>query len=412
MNIINNKKYYRKYSKVYKKISHFLLSLLMATIPLYSFYQFHGISLSRIMPFVLLANIIWSVPLFLKIKKNQIKILLPLFAFLIYAAISVYSHWDLYGIPRFKHYVFEPIGYTFIFTDLANFSLLIFLFLRLQSLNKKKIISLIKIFCISVLIFNILGFVVWNNVSDQRLLGGTNNPNTIGQDMAICFIFITLLVPAIKGNKKLSLGAKFSAIIFLIFCLLSGSRSALLFSIFPFFCLFLIKKRKLPYFKYAISILLILFLVIWIFSTNNNTFKLNRLIEKGRDITTESRWTTWEESVKSWLNAPFLGKGWRLVFDKPSHWAPHNTILMLLESLGIVGFLLFSLFYLQILKILYQKWRKTTSQKRYLILIYLIIFLDITAKSLVGGIMGNRTIFMLAGFTIYLPFINNKYFSK
>lgn len=128
-------------------------------------------------------------------------------------------------------------------------------------------------------------------------------------------------------------------------CLLMGASRGPLLILFFVLLLFLIKSKALN-FKLFVYVPLIFF-IIFIFK-NTELHIIDRVIETSQNYDEEGRFSLWEEAINQFASSPIFGD--RFLLRSINHY-PHNLILEVLMSTGILGFLFFIFPYLHTLKL-------------------------------------------------------------
>ena len=210
--------------------------------------------------------------------------------------------------------------------------------------------------------------------------------------------------------------------------IISGERTSLIIITVVFLLYFIIKTDI----KKASLLLFSIFLMISIFYSNNNFIKL-RIIDTAKivsNISNSSYGRIYDSSVSLWKKNIFFGTGLKnyhincnklkdpnptnkYAYCSPNH--SHNTFLQLLSETGLLGLLLFYLFFGYILKIFYENKKKLKLLKQEykyflfgssIMVIYHLIPSPIPAGSFFST--WNATFFWLQ-LGILMTLLNNKY---
>lgn len=280
---------------------------------------------------------------------------------------TFYSHTNsISKFPSFKKYffyylylfvcivsIFFAIEKTFALYKLFEIIILFFLIWRMFQLNHNFLFKeMIRFFeftlmitLITALISPEVGFNQIPSIFPYQLKGSyfSLNPNDVG--FLSCFVLVYLTYNTIKLKKK----SYFKIIFFLIILFLSQSR-IFIFSYFLFS--FFIIPKTIKYF----FIVLIPFAFDSIFEFFTPFFIRDKSISELSSI--NGRIFFWEEGINSFLENPWLGKGFytghRFLFEinKNSFFNSStfdNTYIDILNDNGIIGLSILSIFLIKVL---------------------------------------------------------------
>lgn len=186
----------------------------------------------------------------------------------------------------------------------------------------------------------------------KRIMGTTGNPNEFGVLMAIASVFsFTGILWSKKLETKIVLFIPLFVFIFSV--ILTISRSALICLISGFVFILLWKyprkfksKGKLKIAFIIIPILLILVIVFLLIAPSKFFVRIESLMS-GEDRSLQSRLEKWGEAIDIWKSSPIFG--WGPGKDKMTT-IVDNEWLLLLRRYGIVGVLVFFLWFLNFYK--------------------------------------------------------------
>jgi hypothetical protein len=173
--------------------------------------------------------------------------------------------------------------------------------------------------------------------------GVLQDPNYFTMYYILAFFICIQLLNFSKVNKPILL---LSLAINLFFILSSGSRGTILSIIIGFFLLFLnnnpIKRRS----KFIPFIIIILFFIVASFIPQEllNRFSIFRLIDTGGAGRLDIWIFYYNELLKNNFSSNLFGNGLGTLYL--NNYVPHNQILTLLYENGIIGLIVFYLYFL------------------------------------------------------------------
>lgn len=276
------------------------------------------------------------------------------------------------------HFIFTILDYLFIYTLSVN-------------LNRKLLNHIIVLLSIAFIISFFVGydsvkFYIDNKPygGEGRVYGGFQNPNTFGT-LAVLIAFLNIYLFSINKYKVLSLC--FILISFLgVFK--SGSRGALLVMLLSL-CYVFIKipslNKKINIFLKSIFIFLCLLPLVpsSIYKSTLERINGHSIFGTSSSSTQESRIIIWQDYLHEWKDFIFVGvgKGNSLTVTSDYYhtfmqFIPHNKYLELFVEFGFIGFLLYFISFLAVIKIIV-KYSNTYQDKMFMMIsgTWLIYFL-------------------------------------
>lgn len=355
----------------------------------------YGVNLSII---ISLFFFITSIILLSSIKKiilNKTKVVL--FSFFILLLIINPILWSIYGaneygIAKFLNFILITIPIAIIILE------------KFQYDDVKNIFLILLGVVFLLLLFALTGFFETPRPDGRiSILGG--GPIIFGRWMGFGVIALFFL-----PIKKKYIFRLIFILIFLVYCLISGSRGPFIALLLSFIFYFFLNFRKI---FLRLSVLLLLLSAIF-FSTNlykdiselgrTDRVFLNIAKRGGSSESTQTRYELAERSYDLMLKYPFgVGAGnWQFKANQynPTHLMaheyPHNLFFEIINEYGVlVGILLF-LFILYITYISFSKMNNYSNKKSlYPLLFYLWIFLLLNAM-LSGSLNDSRLLFITA----------------
>lgn len=267
-----------------------------------------------------------------------------------------------------------------------------------------------------------------------RLSGPFGDELVVGAFLAkISAPIILFYLYKIQSSTKKFENIKEILLLFLIYesVLISGERTSLIITTIVFLLYPIIKTDI----KKVLLSLFSIFLIISIFYSNNDFIKLrvNDTAKIVTDIPNSSYGRIYDSSISLWKKNIFFGTGFKnyhincnklkdpnpsnkYAYCSPNH--AHNTFLQLLSETGLLGLLLFYLFFGYIFKIFYEKKKRLKILKQEykyflfgsaIMVIYHLIPSPIPAGSFFST--WNATFFWLQ-LGILMGLLNNKYDRK
>lgn len=275
------------------------------------------------------------------IEQHYIKITLCNCAIFLYALILVTISVFTTGVSS---RLFQFIIYASIFALLTSLSLS----------KREKDWIVIGFIIASVIYSNLIIFYRITNPtmyihSKITILGSELDPNYIGLPLIVAFSI--LLFDTI--NRKVRMINILALFMLAFSVLLTSSRGnflSLVVCIIGNILHFINNNDMKIYKKILIVVILMLSICIfWDFTSNSYTPYLQRILDfSGEDIG-NGRSELWNEAIDLWWKRPLFGNGFEALGNLINKGA-HNTYIQVLCDSGIVGFLLFSLFLINMLK--------------------------------------------------------------
>ena len=303
--------------------------------------------------------------------------------FLLYNVIGIYNAFS-------KEYA---INYTFSLGYVIIINILI-----CQYLYKENIIEIgLKAFIIgsflkAAVVFGRYGF--WVFISARSI--ENVSANGIGLYCAVsCLLCVVFWMKKKEQNnvddKKISI-YPFLAIIFIVFCILTASRKALIFLAVPMIIFFILKsKNPLKIFLNITTIIIVLVCsyialikVDFLYNLVGNRVEsmVNGLLENGdTDASTRTRLNLVERGMEWFGKKPWFGYGMSNFkalneYYRGSDYYAHNNYVELLVDCGIIGTIIYYWIYL---KILCMAWKN-----RYITPVFNPIILGIMISFIIG----------------------------
>lgn len=231
----------------------------------------------------------------------------------------------------------------------------IFVLLTSLSLSKREKNLILIGFVLTSIVYSIL--IIFYKVTNPTMyihskiiiLGSELDPNYIGLPLIVAFSI--LLYDTMNRKMK---AVKILALVIMAFAILLTSSRGNFLSLA--ICVFgnvvhFFNNIDVKIYKKAL-ILITLILVIYIFYdfvSDNYAPYLQRILDfSGEDIG-NGRSVLWSEAIELWWDRPIFGNGFEAL-GKFTNKGAHNTYIQVLCDSGIVGFLLFSIFLLNLLR--------------------------------------------------------------
>ncbi len=256
------------------------------------------------------------------------------------------------------------INYSQLVLYYLTFSFIPFFIISIFSLNKQIIRFIYKGFFLSSLLFAGLASVLYGqylgNVS--RLASGIINDSVISplilsycSTLGIGVIIMYLIYNKVSFKAKLL--SWVVIILNIIPFLLGASRGSIIALVLPF-VIFMISKSSAKTFLKGIFLLIFFVIGLYFVDTYFEASLFERFLSIGEDIesgsSSSSRVIIWNYSWEQFLNNPFFGD--KLQTNNIDIY-PHNIILEILQSVGLVGFIPFMLLLIYSFRICYKVFR-------------------------------------------------------
>ena len=352
-----------------------------------------GINVSVVLSLIFVITSILFIASIKKVVMSKAKKLL----FVFYALIVIVTPilWSIFGFNEFGFLKF--INFIVITIPISIIVLECFSFHEIKNLF---IILLALVF---VLCFFAITGIFETPRPDGRIsiLGG--GPITFARWMGYGVIALYFL--PIKKNYFL----RFSFIIlFLIYCLVSGSRGPFTILLLIFMLYFFLNFRKI---FLRFSILFSIIIAVFLFSNISKDISelgrtdrvfLNVAKKGGSNQSTQTRYELAQRSLNLIKSYPFgIGAGnWQVIANRydsthlMAHEYPHNLIFEIMNEYGVFAGILFLLFILHVSYSAYAKMKNNTHvNSLYPFLFYLWIFLLLNAM-LSGSLDDSRLLFI------------------
>lgn len=264
--------------------------------------------------------------------------------------LTIFLFWNVFS----SYFILDGVS------DITNNLRILTLVLLINLFVNKHLFYLLKSFNFVFgiyIVLNLMTYVVFTNglYLDNPREGQYRLAWLLGIENQFAYVLIpgtvlTFIYSLYKYNK-ISKYAWFIFMVSIITIIVSWSATAVVTLAFIIVSLVVINIEKLKKY-YNISILTILYVVIWIFAVQINKFKeLNVLIEKflKKDITLSGRTYIWDEVFYKIPESLWLGFGnntrvFVSVFNK--EYRAHNMILQIVLDNGIVSLFLLLLIFI------------------------------------------------------------------
>ena len=282
-------------------------------------------------------------------------------------------------------------------TTVPTFILLTYLFLAIE--NRDHIEKIFKAYGLASFIVALIAIymfymgISFGNPAVVRLsvLGQDQNELSVLLSMGVVSTFYLLLYST--GNSKLKLFYILNVIVLSFVILSTGSRTGFVILLSIGVVLFFLTKgvKKVLYFVIAaVTIITLLIFVI----PDSTTERLLQTITQIQDRDLTNRVEIWDMGIRAFQKegAFIQGVGFKTFPDlmqKHFHWAeyPHNTYLVILIELGLIGFILYMTMIFIFIKKAYLLY-KTVS------LFHILFILPILMAMFTLGLEGRRWLFI------------------
>ena len=352
-----------------------------------------GINVSVVLSLIFVITSIFFIASIKKIVMSKAKKLL----FVFYALILIVTPilWSIFGFNEFGFLKF--INFIVITIPIS------IIVLECLSFHEIKNLFIILLALVFVLCFFAITGIFETPRPDGRIsiLGG--GPITFARWMGYGVIALYFL--PIKKTYFL----RFSFIIlFLIYCLVSGSRGPFTILLLIFMLYFFLNFRKI---FLRFSILFSIIIAVFLFSNISKDISelgrtdrvfLNVAKKGGSNQSTQTRYELAQRSLNLIKSYPFgIGAGnWQVIANRydsthlMAHEYPHNLIFEIMNEYGVFAGILFLLFILHVSYSAYAKMKNNTHvNSLYPFLFYLWIFLLLNAM-LSGSLDDSRLLFI------------------
>ncbi len=315
-----------------------------------------------------------------KLKKIRLKITMIIFSFLV-----IYSLFSL---------AFTNAGYAS-FTMFGKFLVMLLLLIIFgnYAMNLQKTLKLIIISgLISVFVFNFIYYFLLDNeilifsARGLRLVGGASLPTAYALFMGICFISSLIIFRLLKQWRYL-----FLASFFFIYSILTYTRAAWV-ALFMVIVAYLFMGKK--WMKILLSVLIILISINWA----SHYFLLDEVdMAPGKEtaeVILQGRNVIWQAFYDKFIEQPVFGLGFEYTTTYSEELtgilSAHSDPLRILFDLGIIGFLIYLAFIINVFVYLY----KCDFPNRYILLFFIFYFIT----SLTGNVFNY---IQLIGFQVF-----------
>ena len=352
-----------------------------------------GINVSVVLSLIFVITSILFIASIKKVVMSKAKKLL----FVFYALIVIVTPilWSIFGFNEFGYLKF--INFIVITIPIS------LIVLECLSFHEIKNLFIILLALVFVLCFFAITGIFETPRPDGRIsiLGG--GPITFARWMGYGVIALYFL--PIKKTYFL----RFSFIIlFLIYCLVSGSRGPFTILLLIFMLYFFLNFRKI---FLRFSILFSIIIAVFLFSNISKDISelgrtdrvfLNVAKKGGSNQSTQTRYELAQRSLNLIKSYPFgIGAGnWQVIANRydsthlMAHEYPHNLIFEIMNEYGVFAGILFLLFILHVSYSAYAKMKNNTHvNSLYPFLFYLWIFLLLNAM-LSGSLDDSRLLFI------------------
>jgi|SRR5699024_10445180 len=281
-----------------------------------------------------------------KLKLEAVFFIIFSFFYIFKIAISAVLDSNLY-IP--------PSQFLLYFLSFVFLPFLLVSIIRINKFEYEKIFNIIIFGCVSVSILTYLFY--------GKLLGNVSRiSQEVGKDanyisplalsyvsvlgISLCFSYLLTRTPPVKYKIYLYL----TILLCLIPFFLGASRGSVLAFVFSISFYFLASRGLTKKIKLIFPVFIIIFLFFFM-SNYMGTSVFDRVINISSAIDSQSssavRLYLWENGILQFLNNPLLGDSLQLEVAK--HY-PHNIIVEVLMSTGLIGFIPFFIFSILIFK--------------------------------------------------------------
>lgn len=245
-----------------------------------------------------------------------------------------------------NHYYLSTLELLFYF---ISFCALPFLSISTIRLNSYSIERIARILFFSCVVFSFLSF---GTLYKYIGLGARLSANTTDEDvisplvLTYCSSFVIGFLLTFLLRNKIRNIYKILAVISLLFSIviffLGASRGGIFALVLPFFVMFLANTSFLEKIKTITLSIAIFTTVLIVFSRFISDTLIDRLLNTSNDIeegnSSANRLVIWKNSFNQFIDHPIFGDKLRV-----DNWInyPHNIFLEVLQTMGVVGFILF-----------------------------------------------------------------------
>lgn len=260
----------------------------------------------------------------------------------------------IFFISGFISNIFIEDSFSMKLRNLYDFTWILFFYFATFSIDKmernqiKKGIKILSYICLIIGFFSVLQYGFGTNFIresyENRITGLMGNPIPYGNTIAILIsFFIPFLFQNIEKKSKKILVITVCSLAFVL--LFTYTRGAWLGAFFGALVALYFSTSKRKFLIYAVSIVLF-FLLFFTFNTNIK----DRTMDTGVDFSSSQRIQLWNVYYDVFKENPVFGvglfprhKSFPKIHEKhklqPRTSSPHNNLLKILSSMGIIGFI-------------------------------------------------------------------------
>lgn len=229
---------------------------------------------------------------------------------------------------------------------------------------------------------------------------------------------LNIILPRYLNNKFRNYIILLMLITQFIIILFSASRGpivALFFIIFSEILLFgqIDKAKKIKYILFSIILVIIFFIII--FKSNFNAFnasivRIKTLFDPSSSIdVSNGRLDLYRKSLEMFMEKPILGQGPLGFLNKSGfNIYPHNLILEILCDYGILGFSIWAILFLYIIR----KYIKNLRFDVTVNIIFSVFMVKLVEHTFSGSFILSGQFWFFVGFGIFLPNVKDKFILK
>ena len=327
-----------------------------------------------------------------KVRKEAYRFVLYKLPFVIFACLSLL--WCLYSSPV------ESYVYSLILKLMNSFSIICYISSE-ERLHKSfrfmvyaaAVLSLRTLLTVPISAYGTARIGIYLSSQSGADFGGSTAMTLV---FGFASIFLIFYGKAIK-NKKIKI---ILFIMFNLISLLSGSKKAVFYLIIYLICICYRKSKKFLYFLGKLLIGMVFFLIVYSFMMKNQVFynaigsRINGMLDvifyRGTtDLSTLGRLAYLEDAWKTFLRHPFIGVG----LDNFKYYNTHNmawaenNFLEILADFGLIGFILYHLPHVYILRKLIRNKEKSKVYSLVLVMSLVLLFNDLTIVSYRSGLL-------------------------
>jgi O-antigen ligase len=333
---------------------------------------FVGLSLKNIIIYLAIITLIVKITIKKGKKSEKINLIPLIVLFLSYCFLSIIITSYIINLKNYsliKEFIF--------FKNYIDPFLLLWISINTPTSNNN-VKSLIFLNIITFLIFNIITMLgsfdiiqisrISLDIKYGRTTGALAEPN----QYASFIVFYVLICINIYSYLRPIVAKYFVVLIILIglYCLLlTGSRGGILALMTGITCLFFFNKNKITLktlaqflsssFVFGTIIIILFFSLPGLSQEGLEKNLISRAMQQDLSDYSSGRIQVWSEGIKLFLKSPVIGSGFN-TFTKKIGSNSHNDFLLHLATLGIFGFMLYIMIFLNIFSIVWRFKKKNT----------------------------------------------------